>query len=246
MARDSRELGGAWTRFQRHAHSSPPPDLAPYIERCWAVSWNYDKPYQQKIVPYPNVHLTVQDGAARVTGVSSRFTIRVLDGESDVVGVAFRPGCFRPWLGRAVSTITDQVIDAQEIFGAAPAEPGQAAMERFLRARLPDPDPVAFEAADVVATIAEKPELTRVDAVARLAGLSVRQLQRLFAEYVGMGPKWVIRRYRLREVTQRMESGARIDWATLAPDLGYADQAHFTRDFKGMFGESPTAYAQRY
>ncbi|HVW43033.1 MAG TPA: helix-turn-helix domain-containing protein [Amycolatopsis sp.] len=197
-------------------------------------------------MPYPNVHLTFSDRAATVTGVSSGFTIKVLEGERGVFGVAFRPGCFRPWLGRSVSTITDRSVDAREIFGAVPTEPDHAAVERFLRARLPAPDAPAFEAAEMVSTIAGTPELTRADAVARLGGMSVRQLQRLFAEYVGIGPKWVIRRYRLREVTARLESGVVIDWATLAADLGYADQAHFTRDFKAMFGESPTAYARRY
>jgi AraC-like DNA-binding protein len=43
-----------------------------------------------------------------------------------------------------------------------------------------------------------------------------------------------------------MDSGASIDWAGLAADLGYADQAHFTRDFTAMFGETPTQYAARY
>ena len=74
----------------------------------------------------------------------------------------------------------------------------------------------------------------------------MRGLQRLFAEYVGIGPKWVIRRYRLHEVTARMAAGRAIDWAALAADLGYADQGHFIRDFKTMFGEPPTWYAQRY
>ena len=31
-----------------------------------------------------------------------------------------------------------------------------------------------------------------------------------------------------------------------AAKLGYADQGHFIRDFKSMFGEPPTWYAQRY
>jgi AraC-like DNA-binding protein len=74
----------------------------------------------------------------------------------------------------------------------------------------------------------------------------MRGLQRLFAEYVGIGPKWVIRRYRLHEVTARMATDGVIDWAALAADLGYADQGHFIRDFKGIFGEPPTWYAQRY
>lgn len=67
-----------------------------------------------------------------------------------------------------------------------------------------------------------------------------------FAEHVGIGPKWVIRRYRLHEVTERMAAGADLDWAALAAELGYADQAHLARDFKALFGEPLTHYAERW
>jgi AraC-like DNA-binding protein len=119
-------------------------------------------------------------------------------------------------------------------------------VEELLRARLPEPDPLAEQAAAIVARIQAEPQLTRVDALARSAGLGVRRLQRLFAEYVGLGPKWVIRRYRLHEVSERLAAGVHIDWVRLAGELGYADQAHFIRDFTAMVGESPTRYAERY
>lgn len=255
MTRDAREVGGAWTRFQRHAFPKPAPDLAHLVERYWVVSWNYLEPYRQLIVPYPNVHLTFQDGAATVHGVSSGYQIKVLEGRSGVFGVAFRPGCFRPFLGVALSTITDRSIDAREVFGPElpdrldidlEVEPKVDAVERFLRRHLPEPDSKAQDAAEVVATVAARPEITTVDALARDLGRSVRQLQRTFADYVGIGPKWVIRRYRLHEVTERLARGAEIDWSSLAAELGYADQAHFVRDFRQMFGEPPTRYAARY
>ncbi|WP_367134711.1 helix-turn-helix domain-containing protein [Saccharothrix sp. HUAS TT1] len=88
--------------------------------------------------------------------------------------------------------------------------------------------------------------MTRVDALARDVGGSVRRSQRLFAEHVGVGPKRVIRRYRLREVAERMEAGGRIDRAAPAADLGYADQPHFVRDCTAAFGETSTRYAERY
>ena len=247
MPRDARELGSAWTRYQRHAYPQPAPDLARYVARYWVVSWRYREPYRQKIVPYPNVHLTFTGGRATVHGVASRHQIRVLEGDGGVVGVEFRAGRFRPFLGASVSALADRSVDACTVFGAGvPESPDVPEVEEFLRARLPEPDPRADQAAELVAAIAETPGATRVDKVAADAGLSVRALQRLFAEYVGIGPKWVIRRYRLHEVTERLAAGETPDWAALAAELGYADQAHFVRDFRAMFGEPPTRYAERY
>jgi AraC-like DNA-binding protein len=247
VRRDVREVGGAWTKYQRHGHPEVSEALRPWVARYWAVDWDYDEPYRQKIVPYPNVHLSFGEGRADVNGVVSGYQIKVLEGAGHVFGVAFRPGCFRPWLGAPVSTITDRVVPAAEVFGPdVPDEPDAATVDRFLLDHLPDPDPRAFAAADAVAAIADHPDVTRVETLAERLTMSVRGVQRLFAEYVGIGPKWVIRRYRLHEVTERMAAGGEIDWAVLAADLGYADQGHFIRDFKSMFGEPPTWYAQRF
>jgi AraC-like DNA-binding protein len=67
-------------------------------------------------------------------------------------------------------------------------------------------------------------------------------MQRLFADYVGVSPKWVILRYRIHEALERAES--EVEWARLAADLGYSDQAHLVRDFTQTVGVSPTAYAR--
>jgi AraC-like DNA-binding protein len=241
MNRDPREL--TWQTFQRHEFTSPAPDLAPWVARYWAVEWDYAEPYRQLIVPYPNVHLTLHAHGAELHGVSSGHVFQDLSGVGGVFGVAFQPGVFRPFLGRAVSTITDRMVPAATVFQGTPTAEG---IEDFLRANLPAPDPKATLAVSIVSHVAAGPEIVRVDALAEEFEMTVRQLQRLFAEHVGVGPKWVIRRYRLHEVTARMADGASIDWAGLAAELGYADQAHFTRDFTAMFGESPTRYASRY
>lgn len=244
MARDERELH--WRQFQRHDFPAPSPDLAPYVAGYWVVRWHYTQPYRQLIVPYPNVHLSFRAGVAEVHGVSTGHVFRELDGSGRVFGVAFQPGCFRPFLGRPVQSITDRTVAAAGIFRDLPDDAEVQTVERMLRANLPERDPKAELATEIVDRIVTEPTILRVDLLASECGTSVRRLQRLFAEHVGVGPKWVIRRYRLREVTERMAAGDRIHWATLAADLGYADQAHFVRDFRAMFGESPTSYAERY
>lgn len=247
MERDPRELGGAWRASQRHGFAAPSGELARYVARYWTVTWDYEQPYRQLVVPLPNVHLSFRDGRAELHGPSSSHVYRELSGVGTVFGVAFRPGMFRPFLGGPVSALRDRIVDAATVFtDALPSPVDVESVERFLVRHLPSPDTQADLAARVVATIAEDTEVTRVDAIAERFELSMRRLQRLFADYVGIGPKWVVRRYRLHEVTERLAEGVEIDWAALAAELGYADQAHLSRDFRTIFGEPPTRYAQRY
>ena len=95
----------------------------------------------------------------------------------------------------------------------------------------------------MVARIVAEPALRRVGQLATDLETPVRRLQRLFADYVGVSPKWVIRRARLHDAALRAEQGGPVDWAELAADLGYSDQAHLTRDFTTIIGEPPARYA---
>jgi AraC-like DNA-binding protein len=272
--RDSRELAGAWSRFQSHGFTPAAADVAGLVARYWWARWDLrgEPDYRQLIVAYPDVHLTfVAHEPPIVRGVSPGRTWRTLSGLGAVFGVTFRPGVFRRFLGAPVDSITDRSAPAATVFGPAlpdldatplttasgpipGAPPGlasglAAAFEDFLRDHPPPPDPIGDEVASWVADIAATPALRRVDQLASRYGAAPRRLQRLFAEHVGVAPKWVLRRFRLHEVTQRMAArapGEAIDWAGLAAELGYADQAHLVRDFTRMFGEPPTSYAARY
>ena len=115
--------------------------------------------------------------------------------------------------------------------------------EGLLCSVLPERDRMAEQAAALVSRITDDPGLRRVDELSAASGMTARSLQRLFADYVGVSPKWVMRRARLHEAAERADSGDPIDWAELAADLGYADQAHLTRDFTSTLGISPTRYA---
>lgn len=64
----------------------------------------------------------------------------------------------------------------------------------------------------------------------------------MFKRYVGVSPKWVIKRYRLHEVAGKLADNEETDWAQIAIELGYYDQSHFIKDFKSIVGESPGEY----
>jgi AraC-like DNA-binding protein len=115
-------------------------------------------------------------------------------------------------------------------------------VQALLESVRPARDPAAEQVAAMVDRIGSDPALRRVDQLAAALELPVRRLQRLFSDYVGVSPKWVMRRARLLEAALAAERGP-VGWAALAADLGYSDQAHLTRDFTRTIGEPPARYA---
>jgi transcriptional regulator GlxA family with amidase domain len=96
----------------------------------------------------------------------------------------------------------------------------------------------------VVDLIMADRDITQVQQVTDRTGIGIRRLQRLFATYAGVTPKWVIQRSRLHEAVERLDQGGHVDLGFLARDLGYFDQAHFARDFRASVGRPPTAYTR--
>ncbi|MBS2027820.1 MAG: AraC family transcriptional regulator [Deltaproteobacteria bacterium] len=235
----------------------PEPPLDGFVEHFWTVAWNLDAPIVRETLPHPSVHLIVEAGRSGLTGPFTRRFTRRLEGRGRVLGIKFLPGGFRPFWKRSISSLANRVLPLGEAFGRAGEtfetdilacgddEPALLARaEQFLLARLPPPDAQAQLARSLVARIRADPTLLRTETLADQAGLSVRALQRLFSGYVGVSPKWVIQRYRLHEAMERLESGAARDLPALAQELGYFDQAHFSRAFKALLGRSPGSYAR--
>ena len=118
-----------------------------------------------------------------------------------------------------------------------------AVTESFLAPLLVPPAPAAVRMRDLVERMAGEPTMLRVADVCAASGLDARALQRAFRTYVGVSPKWVIQRFRLHEAAAQLASPRAPELAALAAALGYADQAHFSRDFKRMVGATPRAFA---
>jgi AraC-like DNA-binding protein len=227
-----------------------------FVEHYWIVAWRLagQPPFTSETLPYPSVHVVLEPGDSRVVGVPRGKFTRTLRGDSFVFGIKFRPGGFRPFVDGPVSRFTNRSVAIWSVlqYGAELTEAvlgagTDAAMiecaEALLLRHLPEPDPQIPILGEIVEKIAANRSIVRVDQLVGDDGLGRRALQRLFREYVGVTPKWVIQRYRLFEAAERL-SAAEADGAQLAQELGYFDQAHFIRDFKAMVGQTPHAYAR--
>jgi AraC-like DNA-binding protein len=254
-ARGLLQSAAAPGRF-RHERHAPGALLQPFVEHYWMVQWDLrgHPPQLRETLPHPSVHLLIERGRSRIAGVASGRFSRLLEDAGRVFGVKFKPGGFQPFLGVSVSTISNRALALTEVFGdrAAALEdrvlaendmPGMMGVAaEFLGAQLPERDAQAERASDIVFAIMADQSLTSVEALAQRHDTHPRALQRLFARYVGVGPKWVIHRYRLHEALEQLTAGRPADWPALALSLGYYDQAHFIRDFKRMIGKTPTEY----
>jgi AraC-like DNA-binding protein len=240
----------------------PTPATSYWIERIWSVTWNLDEATTTSIVPHPAISLTVERGDGHrpgrhgdgvwVTGVvSNRFDVRH-DGIGGAVGVKFHPGGFTALTGVAASRLTDVVVRAGAVLEGADAlaglpldaETSRGALCAYVEGWAAPHDP-AFDLVRAVVDRLADPGVTRVDELAGSFRCSTRTLQRLLQRYVGVGPKWLLRRQRLHDAVAALDAGVGGSLADLAADLGWYDQNQFARDFGRMVGVSPSAYRNR-
>lgn len=237
----------------------PSPRLAPFIEHYWVVSWQLPEgtSYEAEVLPHPNLNVAFTRERGWITGVTTGKYNYEVKGSGGVLGVMFRPGGFRPFFGRAVAELMDTTLDAAAVFPAATeaarlklmAEPDRQQMIAGAEAMLmgdglPEVDPNIAVAAAIVELARADRSIVSVAELARQSAVNERTLQHLFQHYVGVGPKWVIRLYRLVEAAGRATGETAPNWTEVAHELGYADQAHFTNDFRKIIGRPPTDYAR--
>lgn len=232
---------------------TPSADVARFVDRYWLASWHLPdgQRHQQQVLAHPVVNVVFEGDTTTVTGVQEERVTKVLEGRSRALGVMFRPAGFRPLLGRPLSAITNSVLPLAEVVpgweplhmaDGASGEELSASVDKALTALLPADAQPSERTTGWAERAATDRELRRVEDLAASAGVTVRALQRAFNDHVGIGPKWLLRRYRLYEAAERAARTADVDWSALAADLGYADQAHLIREFTAAVGQSPGRY----
>lgn len=258
-----------FARYATLARHSCSPGLELFVEHYWGVTWDLPpgRTHLSSTLAHPAGHLTVEwgggtrRGAARapgggasvwVTGVATgRFDVR-LDGCGGVLGVKFRPGGLAAMLGADPAALRDTTVPADQILAGLSArlddlvvplaEQSAAELDRRLLALAADPASSYLQLLDVIAVALADRDLVRVEQLAEAVALGPRTLQRLFARYLGVGPKWVLARYRLHDAVTAIDEGYAGPMTELAARLGWFDQAHFIADFSALVGKTPDAY----
>ncbi len=247
----------------------PAPDLADLVERHWVVSWDLPpgEGFTQVLVPHPVANVVAEASGYAAHGVPPGLFERTLTGSGVVVGTKLRPGAFRLLLGSAEAVRPGARVPATTFLGPGADDAGRRALalasdgdtraaaalvEQPLRSRARavrtpratrDLDRVRATFAALVA--GDVAPGAGVGELAAVTGSTPRSLQRLFAAYVGVSPKWALQRHRVHLAADLLAADPGRDLAELATAVGYYDQAHLGTDFLRVTGTTPGAYARR-
>jgi AraC-like DNA-binding protein len=161
--------------------------------------------------------------ARYITGREARRTV-----------VRLTPGRAQAVLDVPVDELVDRVVPLSEVWGRPVGD--EAALRSALLGRVAATDP---KRSDLVHAAARLLRTRGVAETARALAVSERHLRTLFTRAVGLSPKQYARVDRVRRVVAR---GGRGEWARLAAELGYYDQAHLSREFRAAMGVPPGAY----
>ncbi|MFT4228481.1 helix-turn-helix domain-containing protein [Micropruina sp.] len=244
------------TRLPTFQRVAPPTELADLIRWFWIPRWDLPPgpSSRQHVLPFPASNLVVEPNGVTLQGPTTRASYRDLRGRGWAVGALLRPAavgslCDEP------SSIRDRTItiDAPELHAAVvtamqgadetdAAAHAAAAFASWAEARVTPADEGGLLANTIEDLIASDSQIVRIDQIAKLINISARHVQRVTHRYVGVPPLAVIRRYRLQEAAERIREDRSLTIGQVAADVGYADHAHLTRDFRQVLGLAPVDY----
>ena len=241
-------------------HRLPAPSaVSELVAWFWIPEWDVEpgRSSRQEVVAYPALNLVVDAEGVVVSGATTRLSHRDLRGRGWAVGAVLRPAAVAALIEDPVSLVDgERALDAsmpdiaalhEAVVTAMAAEHAhrERAVEGFsdwLAARVGAVEAPARQANALMDVLmGERAVLTPEEAATRLA-VSVRTLQRMTHRHVGLSPGAMIRRRRLQEAAQRVREEPDVDLASIAAELGYADHAHLTRDFRAVLGIAPREY----
>ena len=242
-------------RYQEYA---PQPALSHLVRCYWTVRGRTESQvaHVNRVLPdgCMDVIFDLADRAgpqALIIGTMLQARVFEHAGSMDMLGVRFVPGAAPTVLPLTASTLTDTTLDAAEVWPDVAGLLDRLSTGTDLRQRLQELEAHLMRAhkgrerapCAVVgmAHIERARGRLSVERLCRALQVNERTLQRSFAERVGLTPKQAIRvmrfRHALRVLQQRNGT-----LAAVAHACGYADQAHFTREFRELAALSPRAY----
>jgi AraC-like DNA-binding protein len=189
-----------------------------------------------------------------LSGAHSEYIVIGTAMQTFIMGVAFKPGGAFPFLRMPAGELRDTTVSLDTLWGAAATDlreqlleaPTHRArfevLERVLMAEFARGFQMHSAVGFALRRFLAAPHVTTVAQVTDQIGLSPKRFIQAFRDETGFTPKVFCRIRRFQHALQCMEGSKTVDWANVALDCGYFDQAHFIHDFRAFSGINPSSY----
>jgi AraC-like DNA-binding protein len=246
---------------ERYVEYAPPAALCEYVECFWTRGAAAETEARHHVIPDGCIDLLfTYDSLAASDGPASAMAVGTMTRPLSVeptevtayVGVRFWPGRALPFLGVPAVAITDLSVAITDLWRprdrrlvdthVTPLGGWRAPFERLLLARLERAEPTDRTVDAAVRAILRVGGNLSIAALAPALGVTRQHLARAFARHVGVPPKMFARVARVRKVLAKARVASNVDWAALALDAGYYDQAHLAGEVREITGRTPTEW----
>lgn len=206
---------------------------------------------------YDERHRCQRYSATTLDGPRSASSIIDTDEQVAVMGVVFRPGGAAPFFRERMDVLANGSINLEDLDGtrsgslreqllsASDAPSRLQILLQWLRQRVAGDPPSNTAVIYALEALRLDPRVAAIRACAKELAVSPRLLSERFRQAVGLTPKRYLRLQRFHRVVADSASPGRIDWAGIAADCGYHDQAHLAHEFKEFAGLTPTDFSRR-
>ncbi|HYK25686.1 MAG TPA: DUF6597 domain-containing transcriptional factor [Steroidobacteraceae bacterium] len=232
--------------------------LGRFVELLWFYD-GYTVPHaRERLLPMPTTELVIDlragtRNSTTLVGPHSQYWVLDTSAQRSVIGVHFRPGGAFPFFGVPAGELHNVRTSLEALWGRGAA----ALVEQVLSAPTPDAKFDVVEAALLrkartferhpgvsfaMERLSAFPPAAGIAAVTSVVGMCERRFRDRFQSEVGMAPKLFARVQRFQAVVGTVHALDDVDWADVAADCGYFDQAHFIHDFHAFSGFTPAEY----
>ncbi len=256
-------------QFEVHSLSDP---LSTYLESIFYFKDFMPDHSIERVVPTGHLFLIFElDGVERntfdnktlttngkfnnawISGMHKNFLSISAHENSEMLVVQFKSYGSHPFLNMAIDKLNNKVVDAERIFGNEIIELRNqllknqdhkkkfAAIEDWLlskydKSKIPGPELV-----QIINDLNTKPVSNHQEVIGEYSKTQKHLIQQ-FKKYVGLTPKVFHRILRFNNTLNQIRNKEKLEWAKVAYDTGYSDQAHFIKEFKEFSGFNPEEF----
>ncbi len=241
------------------------PQLREYIEVYWFLTATSTKHISEYIVVDGQADILINFGIPYQrmnthTGITETITISNIDaqrtypiqiqtnGQINLLGIRFRRGALYPFIGMPLHELTDLTINLPTIYGQEGVD-----LEDQLSQHITNPNAQRdildsffvkklnlSQSFQMVSHLSSQLPYKSIKDLSEHIGYSERSVHRLFQNNIGFSPKFYTRLLRFQSALTLVIDHPQRSLADISQSCGYYDQAHFSKDFRHFYGQSPS------